>query len=98
MHPTFTFSRPVSKKSIIIFNCYKHTKLFPTRLCPFAAGSKLSEIDLGSDHTDPFGLTGATKTSNSCEGFHSGFHPGLCEEDILLCKALVRASVISVFM
>ena len=45
-----------------------------------------------------FGLTDATKTFNSCEDFHSDFHTSLCGKDILLCKALVRASVISVFM
>ena len=33
---------------------------------------------LGSEHTDPFGLTGAKKTFNGCEGFHSEFQASLC--------------------
>ena len=52
---------------------------------------------LGSEHTDLFGLFDATKTFNSCEEFHSGFHASLCGKNILLCKALVHASVSSVF-
>ena len=55
-------------------------------------------MNKGSEHTDLFGLTGAIKTFNSCEDFHSGFHASLCGKNILLCKALMRADVICVLM
>ena len=51
---------------------------------------------LGSEHTDLFGLTDVTKTCNSFEDFHCGFHVSPCGKDVLLCRALVRPSIISV--
>ena len=58
----------------------------------------LIRADLGSEHTDLFSENDATEMFDSCEDFYSGFHASLCGKDILLCKALVRAIVISVFM
>ena len=55
-------------------------------------------VEAGSVHTDLFGLTGASKMSNSCVDSHSGIHASLSGKDILLYKALVKASAISVFI
>ena len=60
--------------------------------CPFARCKHFyAKV---SEHTNLFGLNGEKKPIISCEDLHNGFRAILYGKTILLCTALVSASIV----
>ena len=79
--------------------CFNFSFGFILKAVSVYYGSAASRfIILGSAHTDLLGLTGAKKAFNSCEDLHDGFRAILKGKDHHMCKALVSASINSIFM